>query len=477
MTPTPTATATLRPTMTPVPTATATRRPTETPVPPAPTPTAVPPTATPVPTQAPTQVPPAPAQLPDLQVGKVRVYPETPLPEGWACALTVNIRNAGRGPAENFWVVAKIVSAADHNVVAANTRWNVGYLGPRERLTLDLTQVTGGDTNVVLPPGDYLIQVDANAAPPQGEAVAEQDAGNSVAGPYDFRIRGTGKGPRPQQPATPVPAPAQPETPAPTQPAQPAPEPTAEPTQGAPATPAPTPEPQPTSPAAAPEPQPATPTPVPPAPTSAPTDEAPAPATPCPEPATATPVPAVPTDTPVPATATPVPPTATPVPPTATPEPPTPTPEPPTPTPEPPTPTPEPAPKSYFVDAVNGNDGNSGEDPGQAWQTLARLHQATLQPGDTVHFARGSRWEEGLVIDEAGTPERPIIFRTYGDGRPPIFRSPGPPTMAPSVEVRASWVTLEGLLIRQGRQTDGLRIADGLEGVSVVDCTIVEPDD
>lgn len=140
-----------------------------------------------------------------------------------------------------------------------------------------------------------------------------------------------------------------------------------------------------------------------------------------------------------------------------------------------PTATPAPAPltSSYFVDANSGDDGNSGTSPDQPWRTLARLAAAPLHPGDVVHFARGSRWDEGLVIDEAGSPEQPIVFRSYGEGRPPVFRSPGPPTFAPSIDVRAPWVTLEGLLARESDRNAGINIPGGLEGVSMVDCQVV----
>ncbi|MGI6206842.1 MAG: hypothetical protein ACOYEW_01400 [Anaerolineae bacterium] len=488
--PTATPTATLRPTYTPTarptntptvaPTATSwpTNTPTATPRPtnpptatprPTHTPTAVPtfaPTATPVPPQ-PTATPTSvPGPQPDLRGGRVSVKPVNLEGNGWRSDVSVSIRNQSPAPAEGFRVTVSIAAADRLDVVLFQTEWYVEYLAPRQSLTLS--------DSLVIPAGRYAIWADPNVGTADRGPIGEADMSNNRTGPYEFQITGGPKGNQHWSPKDPT---VEPKAPASAPAATPAP--TREP---APASPAPTdpavpsPEPSPTAPASEPtvpaappavvEPTaPAQPTAAPPAPSVEPTAVAPTatqvpPAEPTAAPPTATPEPqpeptATPVPTAVPTVAPPPEPTATPLPePTAT-------------------PVPAPVTANYFVDANNGDDGNSGTSPDQPWRTLARLAAAELRPGDVVHFARGARWDEGLVVDEGGSPEQPIVFRAYGDGRAPVFRSPGPPTFAPSIEVRASWVTLEGLLARESDHNAGILIADGLEGVSLVDCRVV----
>lgn len=488
--PTATPTATTRPAYTPTATYAPTSMPTATPyVPPTsavtpiptstPTASATPATPEPTSTATATPLPPpasAPEVLPDLRGGRVRVKPLSLEPEGWNCDVSVSIRNQIPAAAQDFVAAASIAAEDRPDTVLFQALWSVDYLGSRETIVLS--------QSVVIPAGQYVIWLDPNIGGPNGEPIAEADTSNNRSGPYSFTLtgtyRGNGNGSSAQQkaesgatepagppPLSPSPAPSTPLPAAGTEAAPSAPSseagaapdatPTTPPATVAPEVPV-------EATATAPTPPPAVPTPTleatkpvaPPAePTRPPaTKERPT------APATVAPI-VAPTATPVPtATAVPLPePTDTPIPePTAEPT---------------ATPVPEATTASYYVDARSGNDGNSGASPDQPWRSLARLAAVQLQPGDVVHFARGSRWDEGLVIDEAGSPERPIVFRAYGEGRPPVFRSPGPPSFAPSIEVRAPWVTLEGLLAREGPHNAGISIASGLEGVSLVDCQVV----
>ena len=44
---------------------------------------------------------------------------------------------------------------------------------------------------------------------------------------------------------------------------------------------------------------------------------------------------------------------------------------------------------TYYVDAKNGNDGNSGTSPTSAWKSLEKVGGFQFQPGDAVLFKRG----------------------------------------------------------------------------------------
>src|SRR5882724_5903763 len=51
---------------------------------------------------------------------------------------------------------------------------------------------------------------------------------------------------------------------------------------------------------------------------------------------------------------------------------------------------------AWFVDATNGNNGNSGTDPGNAFKTITKAH-AVATAGDTIFIQPGS-YEENVVI-------------------------------------------------------------------------------
>jgi parallel beta-helix repeat protein len=121
--------------------------------------------------------------------------------------------------------------------------------------------------------------------------------------------------------------------------------------------------------------------------------------------------------------------------PTPTPAPtlaPTPAPTPP-PTPEPPPPPAAPAKHSanaaplpgtgpnYYVDDVNGNDGNNGTSEATAWRSVEKAGAITLSPGERLLFRRGGVWAGTLKIQESGAGGMPVVVASYGDGPLPII--------------------------------------------------------
>lgn len=75
--------------------------------------------------------------------------------------------------------------------------------------------------------------------------------------------------------------------------------------------------------------------------------------------------------------------------------------------------------KTFYVDALNGNDAWSGElpNPGKdngPWQTLANLAPMNrLKPGDVVLLRCGHKWAETLRIESSGTSLAPIRVGAY----------------------------------------------------------------
>jgi len=79
-------------------------------------------------------------------------------------------------------------------------------------------------------------------------------------------------------------------------------------------------------------------------------------------------------------------------------------------------PSPEPGVYSgWFVDAINGNDGDSGTYT-HPWKTLDKIKTSIFTNNDTIHLKRGQTWEDTLYI-----PSNGITVDAYGVGAKPII--------------------------------------------------------
>jgi parallel beta-helix repeat protein len=79
------------------------------------------------------------------------------------------------------------------------------------------------------------------------------------------------------------------------------------------------------------------------------------------------------------------------------------------------------SPTTYYIDSVNGSDSNTGTSPGSAWQTIAKVDTATLNPGDSVLFNKGGTYYGSLTIQQSGTAGNPITIGAYGSGNDPVI--------------------------------------------------------
>lgn len=72
----------------------------------------------------------------------------------------------------------------------------------------------------------------------------------------------------------------------------------------------------------------------------------------------------------------------------------------------------------YYLSA-EGSDSNSGTSAESPWQSLAKITEATLRPGDSVSFRRGDEWIGTVVLDHSGTAASAITLNSYGTGNLP----------------------------------------------------------
>ncbi|MCD7937537.1 MAG: right-handed parallel beta-helix repeat-containing protein [Tannerellaceae bacterium] len=76
----------------------------------------------------------------------------------------------------------------------------------------------------------------------------------------------------------------------------------------------------------------------------------------------------------------------------------------------------------YYLDAVGGDDRQTGLSEQKAWKSLDKIKEVTLRPGDRILLKRGTTFTGELYIQAKGTPEAPIIIDAYGVGDKPCIK-------------------------------------------------------
>lgn len=76
---------------------------------------------------------------------------------------------------------------------------------------------------------------------------------------------------------------------------------------------------------------------------------------------------------------------------------------------------------TYYVSSKKGSNENEGTSAEQAFASLLKINEITLQPGDKVLLERGSVFQnEYLHIKGSGNADAPIIIGSYGDAAQPL---------------------------------------------------------
>ena len=71
----------------------------------------------------------------------------------------------------------------------------------------------------------------------------------------------------------------------------------------------------------------------------------------------------------------------------------------------------------YYVSSSMGNDDNTGQTPDDPFETIDKINNLSLSPGDEVRFFCGDTWQgEMLILTHSGTTESPIIISSYPSG-------------------------------------------------------------
>ncbi len=70
---------------------------------------------------------------------------------------------------------------------------------------------------------------------------------------------------------------------------------------------------------------------------------------------------------------------------------------------------------TYYVDSVNGDDGNSGTSADSAWKTVEKASSVEYSAGDKILFKAGDSFVGQFDAKGSGTEENPITLGAYGD--------------------------------------------------------------
>lgn len=119
----------------------------------------------------------------------------------------------------------------------------------------------------------------------------------------------------------------------------------------------------------------------------------------------------------------------------------------------------------YYISAA-GDDAAAGTSPDASWRSIEKLNRFRFEPGSRIFFAGGQTFSGELRLgrDDTGTPARPIVIGSYGQGRATIDAGDGNGIW---VENTAG-VRIEQLnVVGSGRATndgDGIAFANHLAG-------------
>lgn len=80
---------------------------------------------------------------------------------------------------------------------------------------------------------------------------------------------------------------------------------------------------------------------------------------------------------------------------------------------------------TFYVDAEDGSDSNSGQSQDEAWANLEKVNNTVFKAGDKILFKAGQSWNGQLEVKGSGREELPIQINKYGKGKNPAIHGKG----------------------------------------------------
>ncbi len=77
---------------------------------------------------------------------------------------------------------------------------------------------------------------------------------------------------------------------------------------------------------------------------------------------------------------------------------------------------------TYYLDSIDGDNGNDGSSPEKAWKDLGGFYADSLGAGDKVLFRCGGTYDCAVTLmGLKATKEAPFVISSYGEGERPIL--------------------------------------------------------
>lgn len=77
--------------------------------------------------------------------------------------------------------------------------------------------------------------------------------------------------------------------------------------------------------------------------------------------------------------------------------------------------------ESYYIDAIDGDDENSGTEIDSPVKTIGGLKELNIGPGTKFLFRRGGKYECAATLTCSGTKENPVVISSYGEGEDAVL--------------------------------------------------------
>lgn len=124
----------------------------------------------------------------------------------------------------------------------------------------------------------------------------------------------------------------------------------------------------------------------------------------------------------------------------------------------------------YYI-KNGGNDGLSGLDDTNAWETISKVNSTSFSATDTINFKRGSTWSgTRLTCDNSGTDaENMVTYQAYDSGVLPILENA--PGNEHVIWISADWVKIRYLQL-QDAYHDGVYVAPGADNNIIEYCEL-----
>lgn len=103
----------------------------------------------------------------------------------------------------------------------------------------------------------------------------------------------------------------------------------------------------------------------------------------------------------------------------------------------------------YYLDAVNGDDNNTGTSTAAPFKSLNKINSTNLPGGANVYLRSGQIFTGILNIGSNGTATNPIVYTTYGGTKPAIIDGQG--RMSAVFAYNRSYIELKNLTVTNYR--------------------------